>query len=195
MLFDLPRRKATPTAWCTQALANLGKLSPGTAGQQVAGRSYHPGQLRHSAWSCWRDCDLIIEAIAERMDWKQDLYAKKIAPFVAEHAVLRLQHLGPVESTRCRKCCRKQLRHRFCGVHFFNPPRYMHLAELIPASATDAGVLDGLEAFLVTTLGKRVVLRQGHPELHRQPHRRVLDPVDPPPHRSASGWASMRSMG
>jgi 3-hydroxyacyl-CoA dehydrogenase len=42
-------------------------------------------------------------------------------------------------------------------VHFFNPPRYMHLAELIPARGTDKAVLEGLETFLTTTLGKGVV--------------------------------------
>jgi hypothetical protein len=57
----------------------------------------------------------------------------------------------------------EQLRHRFCGVHFFNPPRYMHLAELIPATTTDAAVLEGLEEFLVTTLGKGVVYAKDTP--------------------------------
>ncbi len=49
------------------------------------------------------------------------------------------------------------MRPRFCGVHFFNPPRYMSLVELIPCKGTDASLLDNLEAFLTTTLGKSVV--------------------------------------
>ncbi|HEY9400788.1 MAG TPA: 3-hydroxyacyl-CoA dehydrogenase/enoyl-CoA hydratase family protein, partial [Luteimonas sp.] len=57
----------------------------------------------------------------------------------------------------------EQLRHRFCGVHFFNPPRYMHLAELIPARTTDPAVLDGLESFLTTVLGKGVVRAKDTP--------------------------------
>ncbi len=48
-------------------------------------------------------------------------------------------------------------------MHFFNPPRYMHLVELIPASATAPELLDGLEAFLVTTLGKGVVRAKDTP--------------------------------
>jgi 3-hydroxyacyl-CoA dehydrogenase (EC 1.1.1.35) len=43
------------------------------------------------------------------------------------------------------------LRRRFCGVHFFNPPRYMHLVELIPTAGTDGAILDRLETFLTTT--------------------------------------------
>src|SRR5204863_4595417 len=57
----------------------------------------------------------------------------------------------------------EELRHRFSGVHFFNPPRYMHLAELIPAKSTDASVLEGLETFLTTTLGKGVVYAKDTP--------------------------------
>jgi len=48
-------------------------------------------------------------------------------------------------------------------VHFFNPPRYMHLAELIPCKGTDKAVLEGLESFLVTTLGKGVVYAKDTP--------------------------------
>ena len=43
---------------------------------------------------------------------------------------------------------------RFCGIHFFNPPRYMYLVELIPTPTTKPEILDQLEGFLVTTLGK-----------------------------------------
>src|SRR5690606_37974963 len=49
------------------------------------------------------------------------------------------------------------LKARFCGVHFFNPPRYMHLVELVPAAATRTDILDQLETFLTPTLGKGVV--------------------------------------
>ncbi|HET7843842.1 MAG TPA: 3-hydroxyacyl-CoA dehydrogenase/enoyl-CoA hydratase family protein, partial [Xanthomonadales bacterium] len=52
---------------------------------------------------------------------------------------------------------------RFCGVHFFNPPRYMHLAELIPCKDTKPEVLDALETFLATTLGKGVVRAKDTP--------------------------------
>jgi len=42
----------------------------------------------------------------------------------------------------------------FCGIHFFNPPRYMRLVEIIPTPDTDPAILDRLETFLTTTLGK-----------------------------------------
>ena len=90
-------------------------------------------------------------------------------------------------------CLPEALRHRFCGVHFFNPPRYMHLAELIPAQTTDARVLEGLEAFLVTTLGKGVVYAKDTPNFigNRIGVFSIL--ADDAPHRSSSAWASTRS--
>jgi 3-hydroxyacyl-CoA dehydrogenase len=48
-------------------------------------------------------------------------------------------------------------------VHFFNPPRYMYLVELIPARETQAEVLDALETFLTTTLGKGVIRAKDTP--------------------------------
>ena len=95
------------------------------------------------------------------MDWKQDLY-RKIAPFVPAHTVLASNTSG-LGINKLAEVLPEELRHRFCGVHFFNPPRYMHLAELIPAKTTDAAVLEGLESFLTTTLGKGVVYAKDTP--------------------------------
>src|SRR5690606_39539149 len=55
------------------------------------------------------------------------------------------------------------LRDRFCGVHFFNPPRYMTLVELIPTADTEPSLLDVLETFLVSQLGKGVVRAKDTP--------------------------------
>ena len=59
---------------------------------------------------------------------------------MADHAVLASNTSG-LGINELAEVLPEQLRHRFCGVHFFNPPRYMHLAELIPAKATDEAVL------------------------------------------------------
>jgi 3-hydroxyacyl-CoA dehydrogenase len=160
VLFDLPAKEGDPNGVVGRAIANLGKLSPAplaskALAERITAANYETG-LEHL-----RGCDLIIEAIAERMDWKQDLY-KKIAPFVADHAVLASNTSG-LGINKLAEVLPEQLRHRFCGVHFFNPPRYMHLAELIPARTTDAAVLESLETFLTTTLGKGVVIAKDTP--------------------------------
>ncbi|MBX9402935.1 3-hydroxyacyl-CoA dehydrogenase/enoyl-CoA hydratase family protein [Lysobacter sp. BMK333-48F3] len=160
VLFDLAAKEGDPNGVVAKAIANLAKLSPAplaskALAERLTAANYDTGleQLR--------DCDLVIEAIAERMDWKQDLY-KKIAPFVPAHAVLASNTSG-LGINKLAEVLPEELRHRFLGVHFFNPPRYMHLAELIPAKTTDASVLEGLESFLTTTLGKGVVIAKDTP--------------------------------
>lgn len=160
VLFDLPAKEGHPDGIVLKAIANLTKLSPAPLASATLAEAITPANYE-SGLEQLRGCDLIIEAIAERMDWKQDLY-KKIAPFVADHAVLASNTSG-LGINALSDVLPEQLRHRFCGVHFFNPPRYMHLAELIPAKGTDAAVLEGLEAFLVTTLGKGVVYAKDTP--------------------------------
>ena len=160
VLFDLPAKEDSPNGIVDKAIANLAKLSPAPlADKHLAGSiiaaNYETGLEQLAG------CDLIIEAIAERMDWKQDLY-RKIAPHVAGHAVLASNTSG-LGINKLAEVLPEQLRHRFCGVHFFNPPRYMHLAELIPARTTDASVLESLETFLTTTLGKGVVIAKDTP--------------------------------
>jgi 3-hydroxyacyl-CoA dehydrogenase len=160
VLFDLAAKEGPADGVVLKAIANLGKLSPAPLASKALAETISPANY-DSGLEQLKDCDLIIEAIAERMDWKQDLY-RKIAPFVSVDAVLASNTSG-LGINALSDVLPEELRHRFCGVHFFNPPRYMHLAELIPAKTTDAAVLEGLETFLVTQLGKGVVYAKDTP--------------------------------
>jgi 3-hydroxyacyl-CoA dehydrogenase len=160
VLFDLPAKDGDPDGIVLKAIANLGKLSPAPLASKALAGAIVPANYE-TGLELLRGCDLVIEAIAERMDWKQDLY-RKIASFVPAHAVLASNTSG-LGINALADVLPAELRHRFCGVHFFNPPRYMHLAELIPAKTTDASVLEGLETFLTTTLGKGVVYARDTP--------------------------------
>lgn len=160
VLFDLAAKEGGPNGIVLKAIANLGKLSPAPLASKALAEAIVPANYDQGL-ELLRGCDLIVEAIAERMDWKQDLY-KKIAPFVPDHTVLASNTSG-LGINKLAEVLPEQLRHRFCGVHFFNPPRYMHLAELIPAKTTDKAVLEGLETFLTTTLGKGVVYAKDTP--------------------------------
>ncbi|QNP40651.1 3-hydroxyacyl-CoA dehydrogenase/enoyl-CoA hydratase family protein [Lysobacter solisilvae (ex Woo and Kim 2020)] len=160
VLFDLPAKDGDPNGIAAKAIANLAKLSPAPLADKALAERIVPANYE-TGLELLKGCDLIIEAIAERMDWKQDLY-RKIAPFVPAHTVLASNTSG-LGINKLAEVLPEELRHRFCGVHFFNPPRYMHLAELIPARTTDAPVLEGLETFLTTTLGKGVVYAKDTP--------------------------------
>ena len=160
VLFDLPAKEGPADGVVLKAIGNLGKLSPAPLASKTLAEAITPANY-DSGLEQLKGCDLIIEAIAERMDWKQDLY-RKIAPFVSPTAVLASNTSG-LGINKLSDVLPEELRHRFCGVHFFNPPRYMHLAELIPAKTTDASVLEGLETFLVAQLGKGVVYAKDTP--------------------------------
>jgi len=160
ILFDLPAKEGDKNGIVTKAIANLGKLSPAPlAAKDRAAAIVAANYDQHLEWL--KGCDLIIEAIAERLDWKKDLYAR-ILPYVGPKAILASNTSG-LSINSLADVLDESLHHRFCGVHFFNPPRYMHLAELIPCASTDAEVLEGLEGFLVTTLGKGVVTAKDTP--------------------------------
>jgi 3-hydroxyacyl-CoA dehydrogenase len=160
ILFDLAAKEGDKNGIVLKAIANLGKLSPAPLAAKDKAAAIVPANYDQHL-EALRDCDLIIEAIAERLDWKKDLYAK-ILPHVGPTAILASNTSG-LSINSLADVLDESLHHRFCGVHFFNPPRYMHLAELIPCAKTDAHVLAGLESFLVTTLGKGVVYAKDTP--------------------------------
>ena len=160
VLFDLAAKEGDPNGIVLKAIDNLKKLSPAPLADKSRAGSIVPANYdQHLEWL--KGCDLVIEAIAERLDWKKDLYAK-IAPFVGEHAILASNTSG-LSINALADVLSVHLHERFCGVHFFNPPRYMHLVELIPGAKTQPAVLTGLEAFLTTTLGKGVVYAKDTP--------------------------------
>jgi 3-hydroxyacyl-CoA dehydrogenase len=160
VLFDLPAKEGPKSGIALKAIENLKKLSPAPLADSTRAAAIIPANydddLEHL-----KDVDLVIEAIAERMDWKLDLY-KKIAPHVSKTAVLASNTSG-LSINGLAEALPEDMRHRFTGVHFFNPPRYMHLVELIPTRLTDKNVLEGLEAFLTTTVGKGVVYAKDTP--------------------------------
>ena len=160
VLFDLASKDGPKNGIAVKAIQQLSKLSPApfAARDRAEGitASDYDEHLARLA-----DCDLVIEAIAERMDWKLALYAR-IADALPAHAIVASNTSGLSINTLA-EALPASLRARFCGVHFFNPPRYMHLVELIPQAATAPEVLDALEGFLVTALGKGVVRAKDTP--------------------------------
>ncbi len=160
LLFDLAAKEGPANGIVDKAIANLGKLKPSPlataqTSSLLQARNYEQHLVDLSS------CDLVIEAIAERLDWKEDLY-KKISPHLSSHSILVSNTSGLSINALC-SVLPKQHHERFCGVHFFNPPRYMHLAELIPAKNTSKELLDNLETWLTRYLGKGVVRAKDTP--------------------------------
>jgi 3-hydroxyacyl-CoA dehydrogenase len=160
VLFDLAAKEGAKSGVALKAIDNLKKLKPAPLGVaedaaliQAANYEEHLGLLA--------ECDLVIEAIAERMDWKLELYTR-IAPHVPAHALLASNTSG-LSITQLSAALPEAIKPRFCGIHFFNPPRYMALVELIDTPTTEPRVLDALEAFVTSFLGKSVVRAKDTP--------------------------------
>jgi len=160
VLFDLAAKDGPKNGVVTKAVEGLKKLKPAPLG--VAQEAALIGQANYDEHlEQLRGCDLIIEAIAERMDWKLDLY-RKIAPFVAPHAIVASNTSG-LSIAKLSEVLPQELKPRFCGIHFFNPPRYMALVELINTPTTRPDILDDLESFVTSNLGKGVVRAKDSP--------------------------------
>jgi 3-hydroxyacyl-CoA dehydrogenase len=154
VLFDLAARDRDPSDIARKAIENLKKLSPPPAAVRDRLGYIEPANYDEHLAKL-EECDLVVEAIAERMDWKLDLY-RRIAPHIAPNVAIASNTSG-LSIDEMGAALPENLRSSFCGVHFFNPPRYMTLVEIIPAAATDPKLVDDLESFLTTTLGKGVV--------------------------------------
>ena len=133
VLFDLPAKSGPKNGIVTKAVDGLKKLKPAPLGVADDAALIQQANYEDNL-ELLRDCDLIIEAIAERMDWKLDLYTK-VAPFIAPHAIVASNTSG-LSITKLSEVLPEEIKPRFCGIHFFNPPRYMRLVELIPTPTT-----------------------------------------------------------
>jgi len=160
LLFDLTSEASDHNSIVFKAIENLKKLKPSPLATSdlaalIQARNYDDNLKDLS------DCDLIIEAIAERLDWKEALY-NKISPFLGENSIL-VSNTSGLSINELLTVLPKAHQKNFCGVHFFNPPRYMHLAELIPAKTTSNKLLDNLESWLTSYLGKGVIRAKDTP--------------------------------
>ena len=135
--------KAKPAAFYEPANARL--ITAGTFDRDLAGIAL---------------CDWVIEAVAENLEIKTALLAR-VLPHLAPHGVLTTNTSGlPIAQIGAVVGAAKQ---RFFGTHFFNPPRYMKLLEVIPTAESDPALVASFAAFADRLLGKQVVFANDTP--------------------------------
>jgi 3-hydroxyacyl-CoA dehydrogenase len=147
--------KAARNAVAAGALKAMLKAKPAPFMDPAAADRIAIGNLEDDLEAAVADSDLVIEAVIERLDIKQPLF-DRIAKAAPTGAVLATNTSGlaigsiaaalPIEARR-----------RVVGMHFFNPPRYMHLLEIVPGPDTSPEVVAQLSAFCETALGKGIV--------------------------------------
>jgi len=160
VLYDLAEKKGDPNGLVKKALKVLTQLRPSPLASRSVLETIYPANYEQHL-DLVKDCDLVIEAISERIDWKHGLY-NKITPVLKRDAVLASNTSG-ISISKLAEPLPDHIKSRFCGIHFFNPPRYLYLIELIPHSNTDPKILDTLEEFLTKTIGKGVIRAKDTP--------------------------------
>ncbi len=160
VLLDIPAPSGPRSAIAVQALEALKKSKPAAF--------YDPSSAAHISTGNFdddlallRDCDWVLEAVTENLAIKQSLL-EKIAPHLKPGAIVTTNTSGiPVGSIAAKMP--EEIRRRCFGVHFFNPPRYMRLAEIIPGPETDPAAIDAIAHFTDLRLGKEVVFARDTP--------------------------------
>ncbi|AMW34988.1 3-hydroxyacyl-CoA dehydrogenase [Haematospirillum jordaniae] len=107
------------------------------------------------------DCDWIIEAVVERLDIKQDLYRKLDS--VRKKGCIVSSNTSTIPLESLTKGLSDAFARDFCITHFFNPPRYMRLLEVVRGPQTRAEAIDAVSTFCDLKLGKSVVHCQDRP--------------------------------
>jgi 3-hydroxyacyl-CoA dehydrogenase len=107
------------------------------------------------------ECDWVIEVIAERLDWKNVLY-QKIFPHLKKNAIVTSNTSG-ISLAELTQEMDKDLSDRFFITHFFNPPRYMKLVEIIQSKNTNPEMVSFIVNFMEEVLGKGVVYAKDTP--------------------------------
>src|SRR5436305_3473424 len=108
-----------------------------------------------------RACDLVVEAIVERLEAKRALFAR-VAEVRAPHAIVSSNTSGISVNAMAAGLPEDFQRH-FLVTHFFNPVRYMKLLEIVPGRATDPDMVEAARRFGTERLGKGVVLCKDTP--------------------------------
>ncbi|MGH9328311.1 MAG: 3-hydroxyacyl-CoA dehydrogenase NAD-binding domain-containing protein [Terriglobia bacterium] len=108
-----------------------------------------------------KDCDWVVEAVAEDLNIKRSVL-QKVEPFLSSHAILSSNTSG-ISLARIAKGFSETFRKRWLGTHFFNPPRYMSLLEIIPTEDTLPEVVEQISRFGGQVLGKGIVRAKDRP--------------------------------
>jgi 3-hydroxyacyl-CoA dehydrogenase len=119
-----------------------------------------PGNI-HDHLPLLAEVDWVIEAVTEQYEAKRQLY-HAIVPYLKPEVILSSNTSG-LSLTTLSTALPQALQRRFLGTHFFNPPRYLKLLEVIPTIHTDAAILEAMCAFGSRVLGKGVVKAKDTP--------------------------------
>ena len=155
VLLDIvPREGENRNAIAEGAVARMLKTEPAPFMSQAAAKLVETGNIEDHLDKV-AECDWVIEAVIERLDIKQGLYAKLEA--VKREGTAVSSNTSTIPLANLVEGRSDAFKRDFLITHFFNPPRYMRLLEIVTGPATDAAVAGKVERFADVAMGKTVV--------------------------------------
>ncbi len=160
ILFDRVVDEKDPNFLIKDALKKCTKMKPAPSFTKDLIQSIEIGNF-DSDLDLLKDVDWVIEAVVENPQIKLALY-EKLLPYLSKEVIFSSNTSG-ISINTLSELFPEALRNRFCGTHFFNPPRYLKLLEIIPSKDTDPSLIQFLMEFGERRLGKRTVLCKDTP--------------------------------
>ncbi|HEU4629387.1 MAG TPA: 3-hydroxyacyl-CoA dehydrogenase/enoyl-CoA hydratase family protein [Gemmatimonadaceae bacterium] len=159
VLLDIPGAEGKPSP-AAQGLQRALKARPPAFMDPARAALVRTGDIERDL-ALLAGCDLVIEAIVEQLEPKRQLF-DRLEELLAPGAVIASNTSG-IPIAQLVQGRGEAFRGRFLGMHFFNPPRYLHLLELIPTGETRPDVLRAAQQFGERVLGKGVVVARDVP--------------------------------
>ncbi|QWV95405.1 3-hydroxyacyl-CoA dehydrogenase/enoyl-CoA hydratase family protein [Geomonas oryzisoli] len=153
--------KAQRNLVADQALAALAKSKPAALYAPEYAAWIETGNFEDDSPRL-RECDWVIEVVLENLEVKKRLFLEHVVPNLSENAILSSNTSG-LSVNELAQVLPADVRRRFMVTHFFNPPRYMRLMEMVPCTETDPHLLRNMASFLDKRLGKGVVFAKDTP--------------------------------
>ena len=159
-LLDIAPEDGPKNAIVNAAFKRTKKLNPNPFATDATPNRIRLGNFEeHFEWV--KEAEWVIEVVVERMDIKRSVM-ERIEEYVSDTAIISTNTSGlPIHQISEGRSA--DFKRRFLGTHFFNPPRYLKLLELIPTPETDPDIIQRVAHFGRTHLGKGVVVAKDTP--------------------------------
>jgi len=161
LLLDLPSSGGDRNEIAKRGVENALKLRPAALFTESGAAMIETGNFDDDLQRI-RECQWVIEAVTENLDIKRNLWSR-IEKHRQPEAILSTNTSG-IRLAEIARDFPSSFKTRFLGTHFFNPPRYLHLLEIIPGAETDKEVIEIVSMLAEKRLGKGIVICKDTPD-------------------------------
>ncbi|MDX1637478.1 MAG: 3-hydroxyacyl-CoA dehydrogenase/enoyl-CoA hydratase family protein [Balneolaceae bacterium] len=154
LLLDLKNEEGDPDKTAKENIKKLGTMKPSPLALPEYAEHITPGNFEDD-FDKLSGVDWVCEAIVEKMDIKKDMMAR--LDDVRSDDTIVSSNTSGLPIGKISEDCSDEFRRHFLGTHFFNPPRYMKLLEIIPTKSTGGEIVEFMSRFCEKTLGKGIV--------------------------------------